>query len=150
MHEETALDAISEIALEKRKKKMAKKQRKGKLSEKMHSISTKVNKQKETEKQKKEKKARAQVKRRVKALLGPKIEEISKKIEQSAKKGDSSYHMSALWSEDIEHLLMNEIRDWAREQGFKIETSCSSIYEPPHGSDDLPSDTRDFLIISWE
>jgi galactokinase len=150
MHEETFIEAQTEYKIRKQKEKMKKKQRKGKLAEKMHKITNKVNKQKETKKQEKERKEREQVNRRVKALLGPKIEEITKKMEQSAKSGDSSYHMSSLESDRIGMGVLRGVQEWARKEGFDIETSYSSIYEPPHCSDDLPSDYNQFLIISWE
>ena len=58
--------------------------------------------------------------------------------------------MSALWSDTVEIRIQSKIQEWARKQGFRIDTSYSEIYESPRGSDDLPCDTRGFLTIEWE
>ncbi len=150
MHEETALDAQAEASVKKAKKKVAKKRQKGKLAAKMSKISDGVKKTEEKKKKEKLSKEELAVRKRVEELREQRIKNISEQIKKAAEKGDSYVHISALESDSVETTLLSIIREWAREQGFKLTRSYNNIYEPPHGSDDLPSDTRAFLTISWE
>jgi predicted transcriptional regulator len=150
MHEETALDAMAEASVKKAKKKVAKKRQKGKLAAKMSKISDGVKKTEEKEKKEKLSKEELAVKKRVEELREQKIKNVEDYIKEAAEKGVSHYCISALWSDAVEMSLLHIVREWAREQGFELHESYNDIYEPPHGSDDLPSDTRAFLTISWE
>lgn len=150
MHEQTAEDALAKNWIDERNKKVAKKKRKGKLSEEAHAITTKVKKAKARKKKTKLSKKEIEIKKRVQSLRSEKIKDISERIKKAAENGDSHVQISALWSDDIEHRLYHIILEWAREQGFDIDTSYSEIYESPRSSDDLPADTRSFLTISWE
>lgn len=150
MHEETAIDAMAEASVKKAKKKVAKKRQKGKLAAKMSKISDGVKKVEEKKKKEKLSKEELAVNKRVEELREQKIKNVSEYVKEAAEKGISHYCISALESDAVEMTLLSIIREWAREQGFELEQSYNNIYEPPHGSDDLPSDTRDFLTISWE
>ena len=129
---------------------MATKKRKGKLAGEVHAITTKVKKAKARKKKAKLSKKEEETKKRVQSLRKRRIEDISERIKKAAENGDSYVQISALWSDDIEYRLYSIIREWARKQGFNLDTSYHEIYESPRGSDDLPSDTRSFLTISWE
>jgi len=150
MHEETALDYQAGLNIEKRRKAMAKKKRKGKLAEEAHATTTKVKKAEAKKKKEKLSKKELEINKRVKSLRDQRIEDISKQIKMKAKNGDSHIQISALWSDDLAMRLFHIIREWSKEQGFELDQSYSEIYESPRGSDDLPSDTRSFLVISWE
>jgi len=150
MHEETALDAIANIAIERERKKMAKKRQKGKLAGEMTTITTKVKKAKAKKKKEKLSKKELEINKRVKSLRKQRIEELEERIKKTAKAGDSYVQISALWSDAVEMKLLHIVQEWAFGQGFKHESSYNEIYESPRSSDDLPSDTRSFLTISWE
>lgn len=150
MHEETALDAMADMTIEKRKKRMTKKRQKSKLAGEMAKITNKVKKTEREIKDQKNRKKESAVIKRVESLRDQRIENISKKIKKSAENGISSVQVSALWSDPVEIRLLRSIQEWAFEQGFECDTSYSEIYENPRSSDDLPSDTRSFLTISWE
>lgn len=126
------------------------KKRKGKLAEEAHSITTKVKKAEAKKKQIKISKKEMELKKRVKSLRSSRIKEISERIKKAAEKGDSYVQISALWSDTVEMRLFHIIQEWAFGQGFERDTSYNEIYESPRSSDDLPSDTRSFLTISWE
>jgi hypothetical protein len=150
MHEETAVDAIAKASLKKAKEKVAKKRRKGKLAGEVHAITAKIKQEEKEKKEKKLSKKELEINERVKSLRKWKIENISEQIKQAAEKGNSYTQVSALWSNAVEIRLLHIIQEWAKEQGFDIDTSYNEIYESPRSSDDLPSDTRSFLTISWE
>lgn len=140
---------MADIAIEKRRKKMTKKRQKRKLAEEVHAVITKIQKEEEQKKKKELNKKEMKIKKRIRSLRRQRIEDISKRIKKAAEEGDSYIHISALWSDTVEIRLQGIIQKWAKQQGFEIETSYNDIYEPPHCSDDLPSDTRGFLTISW-
>jgi predicted peroxiredoxin len=150
MHEETALDAMAEASVKKAKEKYKKKQRKGKLAGEVHAITSKIKKAEEKKKKEKLSKEELATKKRVEELREQKIKNVSDYIKEAAEKGISHYCISALWSDDVEMSLLHIVREWAREQGFELDESYNDIYESPRGSDDLPSDTRAFLTMSWE
>jgi predicted peroxiredoxin len=150
MHEETALDAQAEASVKKAKKKFAKKRQKGKLAAKMSKISDGVKKTEEKKKKEKLSKEELAVKKRVEELREQKIKNVSDYIKEAAERGISHYCISALWSDAVEMKLLHIVQEWAFGQGFKHESSYNEIYESPRSSDDLPSDTRAFLTISWE
>ena len=150
MHEETAADAIAQISIDKRKKKMAKKKRKGKLSEEVHATTIKIKKAKARKEKTKLSKKEIEIKKRIQSLRSGRIKDISERIKKAAKNGDSYVQISALWSDAVEMRLFHIMQEWATGQGFKLDSSYHEIYESHRGSDDLPSDTRSFLTISWE
>ena len=150
MHEEIALDAIAQEAIKKRKKKMTKKRQKGKLSAEAYAITAKVKKAKAKKKKEKLNKKELEINKKVESLREQRIKEISEQIKKNAKNGYSHIQISALWSDIIEMKLFHIVQEWAYGQGFERDTSYSEIYESPRSSDDLPSDTRAFLTISWE
>ena len=150
MHEQTGEDAQAMLSIDKRKKKMAKKKRKGKLAEEAHAITTKVKKAEARKKKQKLSKKEAEIEKRIRSLRKRRIEDMSERIKKAAEDGGSHVQISALWSDTVEIRLLRAVQEWARKKGFDIDTSYSEIYESPRGSDDLPSDTRGFLTISWE
>ena len=132
------------------KMKMTKKKQKDNLFAKAHSITKKIKQEEEKKKLEKLNKKAIEIKERVQSLREQKINDMSERIKKAAENGDSSIHISALESDTVEMRLLSIVREWARKEGFKLDSSYNNIYEPPHGSDDLLSDTRSFLTISWE
>ena len=124
--------------------------KKNKLAEEDHTITTKIKKNQEEGKRIEAEKKEKKINKIVQSRREQRIKDISEQIKKTAENGDSYIRISALWSDSVEMRLYHIIQKWANEQGFELDSSYNEIYEPPHCSDDLPSDTRSFLTISWE
>lgn len=120
-----------------------------KLAEKMTSIKKNANKKKKAKATREHNEKEKRTKQRVSELKQRRIDETKERIKEAAQDGKSFINVSALESDAVEFRLLNAITAWADEEGFKLRTSYTGIYTPPHCSDDDPSDYRHFLTIGW-
>lgn len=144
MHEDTASDAIADIAIEKRKKKMTKKRQKGKLAEEMSKITAKVKKTDKEQDQERRIKKTAQVKKAAKKDAKAIIEKLPAIIRRTAKTGGSNIYEWCPSDSEYGSFKLGFIAEWARKQGFntKITHNNDAANEGGFETDDLK--------ISWE